>query len=64
MHAIGGPMKSYEVARLFERMADVLELKGYMELGVATARRGWVEASSVVNTWPLDKLRGWLGAAR
>lgn len=42
----------------------MLDHLGYMELGVATARRGWVEASSVVNTWPLDKLRGWLGAAR
>jgi DNA polymerase (family 10) len=42
----------------------MLDHLGYMELGVATARRGWVEASSVINTWPIDKLRAWLGAAR
>lgn len=32
----------------------------FMEFGVATARRGWVEPSSVLNTWPLDALLGWL----
>jgi DNA polymerase (family 10) len=42
----------------------MLDHLGYMELGVATARRGWVPASSVVNTWPVDKLRAWLAAAR
>jgi DNA polymerase (family 10) len=42
----------------------MLDHLSYMELGVATARRGWVEASSVVNTWPPRKLRAWLGAAR
>jgi DNA polymerase (family 10) len=42
----------------------MLDHLGYMELGVATARRGWVEASSVVNTWPVDKLRAWLGRKR
>jgi DNA polymerase (family 10) len=35
-----------------------------MELGVATARRGWVEAPDVINTWPLEKLRAWLSATR
>ncbi|MBI1846526.1 MAG: DNA polymerase/3'-5' exonuclease PolX [Candidatus Rokubacteria bacterium] len=42
----------------------MLDHLGYMELGVATARRGWVEASSVINTWPAEQLRAWLGAAR
>jgi DNA polymerase (family 10) len=28
--------------------------------GVGTARRGWVTPDSVLNTWPLDKLQGWL----
>jgi DNA polymerase (family 10) len=42
----------------------MLDHLGYMELGVATARRGWVEAPGVVNTWPAGKLRGWLDAAR
>ena len=42
----------------------MLDHLGYMELGVATARRGWVEASSVINTWPADTLRAWLGRGR
>ncbi len=28
--------------------------------GVMTARRGWVEARSVVNTWPLEALLDWV----
>lgn len=28
-----------------------------MALGVAVARRGWVEAASVVNTWAVSELR-------
>jgi DNA polymerase (family 10) len=31
-----------------------------MELGVTTARRGWVEAAGVINTWPAQKLRAWV----
>ncbi|HKV44060.1 MAG TPA: PHP domain-containing protein, partial [bacterium] len=27
-----------------------------MEYGIGTARRGWVEAPSVINTWPLTQL--------
>ena len=45
----------------------VLDHLGHMELGVATARRGWVEASGVINTWPAKTLRAWLdghGAVR
>jgi len=33
---------------------------GDMIYGVYTARRGWVEAKDVVNTWPLGKLQKWL----
>jgi DNA polymerase (family 10) len=32
--------------------------------GVSQARRGWVEASSVVNTWAWAKLSRWLAARR
>ena len=32
-----------------------------MELGIATARRGWVTAEEIVNTRPLAGLRAWLG---
>jgi len=28
--------------------------------GVSVARRAWVEADRVINTWPLEKLLGWL----
>jgi DNA polymerase (family 10) len=38
----------------------MLDHLGYMELAVATARRGWVEAPGVINTWPAGKLRAWL----
>lgn len=49
--------------------AHMLDHLGWMELGVATARRGWTEPRQVVNTWPLPKLLAWLqaepaGAAR
>jgi DNA polymerase (family 10) len=30
-----------------------------MHYGVATARRGWVEAGDVVNTWPLEQVMEW-----
>ncbi len=30
------------------------------EFGVATARRGWVTAAEVINTWPPDRLMKWL----
>jgi DNA polymerase (family 10) len=31
-----------------------------MHFGVATARRGWVEAKDVLNTWDTEKLLAWL----
>jgi DNA polymerase (family 10) len=31
-----------------------------MHYGVATARRGWVEADDVINTWSLSRLLKWL----
>ncbi len=39
--------------------AHVLDHLANVELGIATARRGWLEAPSVVNTWPIPKLLGW-----
>lgn len=35
-----------------------------LKYGVMTARRGWVEAESVINTWTLPRLRGWLAERR
>ena len=34
---------------------------GYVEYGVATARRGWAEAGDVLNTRTAEELEGWLG---
>ncbi len=42
----------------------MLDHLGWMELGVATARRGWTEKRQVVNTWPLPKLLAWMRAER
>jgi DNA polymerase (family 10) len=44
--------------------AHTLDHLRYMELAVATARRGWVEAPGLINTWPLNRLRAWLGRPR
>jgi DNA polymerase (family 10) len=36
--------------------ADQMDLLSY---GVTTARRGWVEAKSVINTWPVERFIEW-----
>jgi DNA polymerase (family 10) len=33
---------------------------GVMDYGIGTARRGWVDAPSVINTWPLQRLLDFL----
>lgn len=33
-----------------------------LQFGIATARRGWVEAPTVINTWQTDALLSWLAA--
>ncbi|HSL69231.1 MAG TPA: DNA polymerase/3'-5' exonuclease PolX [Longimicrobiales bacterium] len=40
--------------------AHSVESLRYMELGVAQARRGWLTAADVINTWPLARLQKWL----
>jgi DNA polymerase (family 10) len=37
-----------------------LEDMDLMHFGVATARRGWVEAKDVINTWETERLTEWL----
>jgi DNA polymerase (family 10) len=37
---------------------------GNMCYGVGTAQRGWLTPDDVINTWPLDKLRGFLRKGR
>jgi len=44
--------------------AHALDHLEFMRFGVITARRGWVTAESVINTWPLAGLREWLAARR
>ena len=44
--------------------AHVLDHLSTIELGVATARRAWVEKSGVVNTWPAKKLLAWTRSSR
>jgi DNA polymerase (family 10) len=36
----------------------------YFYYGIATARRAWLEAEEVLNTWPLDRLLSWLRERR
>ncbi|MTE16056.1 DNA polymerase/3'-5' exonuclease PolX [Nocardia aurantiaca] len=36
----------------------------HMRYGIATAQRGWVEPSEVINTWPVSRLRRFLAKGR
>ena len=42
--------------------AELLDMQ--MELGVTTARRGWVESRHVVNTRPVNEIRAMIAAKR
>jgi DNA polymerase (family 10) len=42
--------------------AHAPEQMDLLHFGVLTARRGWVEASSVINTWPLEKFMQWVNS--
>ncbi|MGC9317900.1 MAG: DNA polymerase/3'-5' exonuclease PolX [Armatimonadota bacterium] len=44
--------------------AHALEHLDFMRFGVITARRGWIEADTVINTWPLARLQEWLQGRR
>ncbi len=37
---------------------------GYIRFGLATARKGWLEAEDVINTWTYDRLIDWLKTRR
>ncbi|HSL52467.1 MAG TPA: DNA polymerase/3'-5' exonuclease PolX [Candidatus Deferrimicrobiaceae bacterium] len=58
--------RAHELGVLVAVSTDMhmLDHLGWMELGVATARRGWTETRQVVNTWPPQKLLAWLRAER
>ena len=58
-----------ELARMAKDMGVLLAINtdahriahlDLMPYGVTNARRGWVEARHVVNTWPFDRFRRWL----
>jgi len=42
----------------------VLDQLDNMALGVAVARRAWIEPADVINTWPADKLLAWAHKSR
>lgn len=42
----------------------VLDQLDNMALGVAVARRAWIEPSDVINTWPADQLLTWAHTSR
>lgn len=42
----------------------VLDQLDNMSLGVATARRAWIEKSDIINTWPVDTLLTWTHKTR
>ncbi len=44
--------------------AHVLDHLGTIDLGVAMARRAWVEKAGVVNAWPVKKLLAWARSSR
>jgi DNA polymerase (family 10) len=44
--------------------AHVLDELQTIQLGVAMARRAWIEKAEVVNAWPLQKLQAWVARAR
>ncbi|MBI1258107.1 MAG: DNA polymerase/3'-5' exonuclease PolX [Chloroflexi bacterium] len=41
--------------------AHAIDQMDLLRYGIMTARRGWVEAASVINTWPLDQFLDWVG---
>ena len=63
------PLHNAEIAALFGEMADLLEIEGAnpfrigayrnanLRFGIGQARRGWLAAENVINTWPLAELR-------
>ena len=40
--------------------AHRIEQLDLLDFGVSIARRGWVEARHVINTWSSERLRQWL----
>lgn len=56
--------RDYGVKLAIDTDAHAVTHLDHMQLGVATAQRGWAEAAQVVNTWPLSRLRQFLAKRR
>jgi len=54
--------RAIEMGVLLTVNSDAHSPAGYdlLQFGVAMARRGWVKASQVTNTWDLEHLQGWI----
>ncbi|MDR6226523.1 DNA polymerase/3'-5' exonuclease PolX [Desmospora profundinema] len=44
--------------------AHTPEMLSHIGVGIATARRGWLEAEDVINTYSIDRLKDWLAQKR
>ncbi|HTY30943.1 DNA polymerase/3'-5' exonuclease PolX [Mycobacterium sp.] len=56
--------REYGVVFAIDTDAHAVPHLDYIRYGVAVAQRGWVSAGEVINTWPLDRLRAFLGKGR
>jgi DNA polymerase (family 10) len=58
--------RAHELGTLVAIDSDthVLDHLGHLELGVATARRGWIEKAQVLNTRGVKELLAWVGHSR
>ncbi|MGW0389970.1 DNA polymerase/3'-5' exonuclease PolX [Streptomyces sp. NPDC003042] len=56
--------KRYGVKFAVNSDAHAITHLPYMRYGVATAQRGWLTKDDVINTWPLARLRRFLGEGR
>jgi len=48
--------KDYGIKFCINTDAHIIDNLSFAEFGIAQARRGWAEASDVINTYPLDKM--------
>jgi DNA polymerase (family 10) len=56
--------RRYGVKFAIDTDAHAVPHLAYMRFGVGTAQRGWLTRDDVINTWPLAKLRAFIGAKR
>ncbi len=56
--------REYGVVFAIDTDAHAVPHLDNLPYGVAVAQRGWVSAGEVINSWPLDRLRGFLAKGR